>query len=89
LLVAAGWLLSACHQLNAAGCVVFLLLAAPAVLIWATRVWPDTETRHRADGKLRKRFKRSAPACFLLLALLSLVSGAINRRIPWSLAARL
>ncbi|MGA2243531.1 MAG: hypothetical protein ABSH48_00925 [Verrucomicrobiota bacterium] len=83
LLVSAGWLLSACHQLNQAGYVVYFLLAAPAVLIWARRAWPDAAARRRADGKLRKRFKRAAPLCFLLLACLSLVSGSLYPALNW------
>lgn len=83
LLVAAGWLLSACHCLNRVGYGIFFLLAAPLVWFWGKRAWPGAEQRQRADPKLRKRFKRAAPLCFLVLAGLSFLSGALYPALNW------
>ncbi|HUC84600.1 MAG TPA: hypothetical protein VL970_05350 [Candidatus Acidoferrales bacterium] len=83
LLVAAGWLLSACHQLTPAGYAVFLLLAMPAIFFWGKSAWPGAAARRRAIHKLRRRFQRPAPGLFLLLALLSLFSGSLYPALNW------
>jgi hypothetical protein len=83
LLVAAGWLLSACRQLNPVGYAVFLLLAALSVWPWGRHAWPNAVARQRADGTLRRRFKRPAPKLFLVLAALSLLSGSLYPALNW------
>jgi len=75
-LVSAGWILSAIHQLNRAGYAVFLL---PLVIFVFVR-WNKTgqhagQMVHRWRCKLAKRFRRRPPQLFLLIAVLSFAGG--------------
>ena len=71
-----GWMLSACHQLNAAGYAVAFLLAGSAILLARRHLWPE-----RPSGanwrKARRRFRRFFPLAFLSLALLAILGGAL------------
>lgn len=77
LLVGAGWILSAIHQLNRVGYVAVFVLVI-IVLGWRWRnspkpIWEIRRTWH----KLGRRFRRLAPLLFLTLALMSLVAGML------------
>lgn len=74
LLVGAGWILSACHQLNRLGYGIAFLLALGA---WLYRGRGASLHPGRQWRKLRRRFRRPLPAFFLTLALLSLLAGIL------------
>jgi len=76
LLVGAGWILSAFHQLNRIGYAVFFTFAAIAIVfcVWRNR-WSARISFFRGRHKLLHRFKSPAPFLFLMLASLSLVAG--------------
>ena len=78
-LVGAGWCLSALHQLNRIGYACFLLLGL-GVIIAARRCFQAGAGKFRLP---RPRFRRAAPRLFLLLALLSLVSGISYAGLNW------
>jgi hypothetical protein len=76
LLVGAGWILSAFHQLNRIGYAVVFVLAAIATVFWLQKnKRPIKINFPRVWNKFRQRFKRPAPLLFLALALLSLAAG--------------
>jgi len=76
LLVSAGWILSALHQLNRTGYGIIFLLAGIASACWIQKTrWPGRASMARAGHKFRRRFKRPAPVIFLVLALMSLTAG--------------
>lgn len=78
LLVGAGWVLSACHQLNRTGYGIIFALAAVAVFLCREKIqWPTGKNFVRALHKFPRRFKRAAPLLFLALAMMSLVAGAL------------
>ena len=78
LLVAAGWILSALHELNRAGYGVVLALAAIATVFWQRKTgWKPKKNLRQLFQKLKKRFKQPAPLLFLLLALLSFLGGVL------------
>jgi len=73
----AGWTLSALRQLNVGGYAVALALGLGALLIWQRKTgvaivpkihWP----------RLRRRFSRSFPLGFLILAALAFIGGATH-----------
>jgi len=73
----AGWTLSALHQLNGGGYAVVFALGLGAVLLWRRQTgaklfpaggWP----------KLRRRFRRTFPLAFLILAVLAFLGGALH-----------
>src|SRR5258706_13550466 len=72
----AGWILSALHQLNAGGYVVALTFGFGALLVWrkktAARIIPQVRR-----GKLSRRFRRSFPFAFLILAGMVFLGGAL------------
>lgn len=77
--VAAGWILSAGHQLNAAGYTVALVICIAGLIVQGRR-W------HREDvalgrGKLTvlrwRRFRRPMPMLFLLITVAATVGGAL------------
>jgi hypothetical protein len=77
-LVSTGWILSALHQLNRAGYGVAFALTGMAAIFWRRKIkWPHTKKLPSAWHKFRRRFKRPAPFLFLMLALMSFVSGAL------------
>ncbi len=65
-----GWTLSALHQLNAGGYAVALLLGGVAFVVWCKqtsgRIFP-----HVSWKKLKRRFRRSFPLAFLILAAMA------------------
>jgi hypothetical protein len=78
LLVSAGWILSALHQLNRAGyAAVFAVTGAAAFFWWRQNRRPGREIFGRIRHKFRRRFKRRAPQLFLMLVLLAFLSGAL------------
>ena len=79
-LSAAGWILSAFHQLNRGGYLIFFAFAALALVLGWRRLnfrRPLTNITHRAWHKLWRRFKRPAPMFFLALALMGLAAGVL------------
>jgi len=83
LLVSAGWVLSAIHQLNRAGyAVVFLLAAVAGFGLWR-RSRPAVGTVKASWHRIWRRFRRPAPLLFLVLVLLSLASGLLYAGLNW------
>jgi hypothetical protein len=77
LLVGAGWILSALHELNRTGYAIVFALAAMALFFCQGNIqWP-TIGLTRMLPKIRHRFKRPAPLLFLILASMSFVSGVL------------
>ena len=78
LLVAAGWILSALHELNRAGYGVVFALAAIATVFWQRKTgWKPEKNFRQLLHKFKNRFKRPAPAIFLVLAIASFAGGAL------------
>lgn len=78
-LVSAGWILSALHQLNRAGYgVAFALTGVAAIYGWRKNKSPAAKNLPATWRKFLRRFRRPAPGLFLMLALLSLVSGVLH-----------
>ena len=78
MLVGAGWILSALHELNRTGYgIVFALAATAGFYCLGKPPWPARIGWLRGIQKLKRRFKRPAPLLFLILALMSLVSGVL------------
>jgi hypothetical protein len=78
MLVGAGWILSALHQLNRIGyAVVFVLAGIAAAFWWKKARWRPQKNPAQLFQKLCRRCKRPAPFFFLLLALLAFLSGAL------------
>jgi hypothetical protein len=78
LLVSAGWILSALHQLNRIGYGVVFAFAGIAVIFWQRKAkWRPQKNPAHLYQKFRRRFKRPAPFFFLLLALLAFTSAAL------------
>ena len=78
LLVGAGWVLSALHQLNRAGYAAVFAVAGIAAFFWQRKTgWRPQKNPAQLFQKFRRRFKRRAPQFFFLLALLALLSGAL------------
>lgn len=65
----AGWILSAIHQLNAGGYIVAAVITI--LILWLTKAPIDF-------GRVRlRRFRRLFPVCFLILAILAFLGGAL------------
>src|SRR5471030_1462674 len=78
LLVSAGWVLSALHQLNRTGYAIVFALAGIAGIIWCKKNhWTSREIFLRAGRKLFHRCRRLLPLLFFAMALLALVAGAL------------
>lgn len=72
----AGWVLSALHQLNAAGYAVVFALGFGA--LWWWHRWAGVSLHPRIYlPKFRRRFGRFFPLCFLILASLAFLGGAL------------
>ena len=71
---AAGWMLSALHELNARGYAVTLLLGLAALAVWQKQTAPEFFPGIRR-AKLGRRFRRPFPAIFLLVAGLAFLGG--------------
>jgi hypothetical protein len=78
LLVGAGWILSAFHELNRGGYEAVAALAAAALFFGRGKItWPSRARWTRGFHKFRRRFQRPAPLLFLMLVSLSFVSGVL------------
>jgi hypothetical protein len=78
LLVSAGWILSALHQLNRPGYGIFFAVAAIAFFFWQQKNhWQPWKNFPRQFHKVKKRFRRPAPALFLSLVLMTLAAALI------------
>jgi hypothetical protein len=78
ILVAAGWTLSAIHELNMVGYGVVALLGVVAGAIWLSVRTPSSSTARRWRATGRRRFGRLFPAAFLFLAVLATIGGMIH-----------
>ena len=72
----AGWLLSVLHQLNAAGYTVTFILGITAIILLRQRLFTGDFPRWNWR-KLRRRFGRTFPLAFLILAFLAMLGGAL------------
>jgi hypothetical protein len=78
LLVSAGWVLSALHQLNRSGYATVFVLATVAFFFWRQKTgWRPQKNPAQLFQKFRRRFKRPAPLIFFLLVSLTLLSGIL------------
>ena len=75
----AGWVLSALHQLNVGGYAVALLLGVAVVWMLRERVLPENVWGWNLR-KQRRRFRRTFPLGFLIVASLAILGGAIHPR---------
>jgi hypothetical protein len=77
-LVGGGWILSALHELNGVGYVLWL---SPFAGFVAFRCWRDGWLSHanfqRGGRKFSNRFRRRAPQLFLVIAAFSLLGGCL------------
>jgi len=72
---AAGWVLSALHQLNLGGYLATFLAVSIAVIVWWRRA--GVRLGSVRVGRLRTRFRRRLPFAFLLFAGLAILSGLL------------
>ena len=78
LLVGAGWILSALHQLNRIGYGAVFALAGIAAIFWLRKTGRRPRKKPaRFCRQFYRRCKRPAPLFFLLLALLAFLSGVL------------
>jgi hypothetical protein len=78
LLVSAGWILSALHQLNRIGYGVVFALTGIAAIFWQRRTkWRPQKNPAQLFQKFRRSIRRPAPMFFLVLVLLAFLSGAL------------
>jgi hypothetical protein len=78
LLVSAGWILSALHQLNRIGYGIVFALAGIAFFLWQSKTgWRPKKTPAQLLQKFRRRCRRPAPLIFFILASLALLSGIL------------
>ncbi|MBW8863621.1 MAG: hypothetical protein JF609_01620, partial [Verrucomicrobia bacterium] len=74
---AAGWALSALHQLNKAGYAAAFIIGLGAWLYWRQKTgtpWPP-----KIHGpKWMRRFRRGFPLAFLILAGMAFLGGALH-----------
>lgn len=73
---AAGWTLSAIHQLNAKGYAAALSLGLVALLVWRKNSAAPLPPQIRWQ-KIRRRCRRPFPLAFLVLAALAFLGGAL------------
>jgi hypothetical protein len=74
---AAGWTLSALHQLNETGYAAAFALGLGAWLLWRQKTGAPWLPKIHAS-RLKKRFRRSFPLMFLVLAVLAFLGGAFH-----------
>ncbi len=84
LLVAAGWILSAVHQLNRTGYLVVFAFAGIAFVVLKRKYGTPTRGGLRIFlYKFLQRCLRPAPLLFLVLVVLSLLSGLLYAGLNW------
>ena len=71
-----GWILSALHQLNAAGYAMAFMVGIAALVLLRRRFFTGGITR-LSWPKLRRRFARPFPLAFLILSALAIVGGVL------------
>jgi hypothetical protein len=74
---AAGWTLSACEQLNRAGYAVCFIAFIIFVLIRRKELGLVSGGKFFCWGKICRRFRRPLPLCFVALAVLIFLGGAL------------
>lgn len=74
---AAGWILSALHQLNQAGYAVVFVIGIIGALFWRQKTGAPGSRRFNSS-KFRRRFRRPFPLMFLFLAGLAALGGALH-----------
>ena len=78
LLVGGGWVLSALHQLNRGGYAVILSPLALVIFLWCKKSRPLSPDNFRHwRSKFQRRFRCRAPRLFLVIAVLSGLSGCL------------
>lgn len=78
LIVGSGWILSTFRALNRVGYGIVFALTAAVIFLYRTRIeWPTGRGFVCDIYKLRRRFQRPAPFLFLVLVLLSFISGVL------------
>lgn len=73
----AGWLLSAVHQLNLTGYALLFALGGAAFFLWQRKQGASFFRQVNFRKQLR-RFRRSFPLAFLILATLAILGGVIH-----------
>jgi hypothetical protein len=73
---AAGWLLSALHELNAAGYLIALLIGVAAFGVWRAKN-PIHRPWRISLHRVRRRFRRLLPTVFLLVAAMVFLGGIL------------
>lgn len=73
----AGWLLSACHSLNQTGYAVVLAVGCGALWFWCKKTAGPILPNFRPQ-KFKRRFRRSFPLAFLILAALACLGGMLH-----------
>src|SRR5258706_3525784 len=71
-----GWILSALHQLNAAGYALAFVFGFAAIVLLRRKCFTGYTPRWNWR-KLRRRFGRAFPLAFLILAVLAVLGGAL------------
>src|SRR5690349_18113455 len=66
----AGWILSAFHQLNVIGYATTIGLSVGFVFIFRTQIFPASWPGSKIN-RFRRRFRRTFPLAFLILAMLA------------------
>jgi len=88
LLVSAGWILSALHQLNRLGYGVVIALAGLVAVVGQKKSgWPTLKSSSRFCHKLARRCHRPLPLIFFLLALLAFLSALLLPDLNYDSAA--
>jgi hypothetical protein len=79
LMCSTGWILSACHQLNAIGYGTVTFAAGIATLFWWRKYGANEKQRIPVKATLvfRRRFRRPLPFLFLLLLIAAALGGAL------------
>src|ERR1035438_1131498 len=72
----AGWLLSALHELNAAGYTVVLAIGFVALAVWQKQTASPPAPKFHWH-KMRRRFRRPFPLAFLILAAMTFLGGVL------------
>src|SRR5947209_20614681 len=82
----AGWGLSAVHGLNATGYLLAFAAGLAAFLVWNKRTGAPM-LRLPTWSRLRRRFGRPLPLCFLPLSTLAFLGGALYAPANWDALA--
>lgn len=73
---AAGWVLSALHQLNTTGYAVVMAVGLAALVVWRLKA-PEPILPSARWAQWRRRFRKPFPLAFLILGALVFIGGAL------------